>query len=153
MRFFIRVDSAERVAALHELTEYDYFKTAPRDAEGSRRAAFFAKEIDFAYFAARLGWSLSDYEACTPVQLMFVRKELETVTVSESNLMKDAVQVAVANALSKKKSKLWQKANKRAKPLIKKKETKALKKLFERQTPWTPWNSKGVNDGRLHSER
>ena len=40
-----------------------------------------------------------------------MRKELETVTVNESNLLKDAVQVAVANCLSKKRYRLWKRHN------------------------------------------
>ena len=53
---------------------------------------------------------------------MFVRKELETATVRDSNLLKDAVQVAVANCLSKKTYKLWQK-----------------------NPPWTPWGGAKPN--------
>ena len=67
---------------------------------------------------------------------MFVRKELETATVRDSNLLKDAVQVAVANCLSKKTYKLWQKPHA---------EIDALKEQYRKNPPWTPWGGAKPN--------
>lgn len=74
------------------------------------------------------------------MQLAFVRKELETVTVSESNLLKDAVQVAVANCLSKRKHKLWTKRNgKFREENFTYEEIDALREQHRKNPPWTPW--------------
>ena len=68
---------------------------------------------------------------------MFVRKELETATVRDSNLLKDAVQVAVANCLSKKTYKLWQKRNGEFR------ETDFTQ--YRKNRPWTPWGGAKPN--------
>lgn len=74
------------------------------------------------------------------MQLAFVRKELETVTVNESNLFKDAVQVAVANCLSKKRYKLWKKQNGEFREdSFTYEEIDALKEQHRKNPPWTPW--------------
>lgn len=107
----------------------------------------FREEIDFAFFAARLGWSYADYRDTTPVQRMFIRKELETVTVDESNLTMLATQRAIANVFGKKAKKLWTKRRKKQKPPLRKKEIRQIKKQHEEKTPWTPWSKKEVANG------
>ena len=54
----------------------------------------YGTELDYAYFAANLGWTPEQYGSCTPVQLLFIRKEIEKKTVRDSDLFKSAVQVA-----------------------------------------------------------
>lgn len=103
----------------------------------------FRNELDFAFFAAHLGWSPSDYADSTAVQRKFIRKELESLTVRQSNLMKDAVQVAVANALSKRQKKLWNKKSRKADPVVSDAEIAAIKKEMSRKAPWTPWQKGG----------
>lgn len=106
----------------------------------------FRKEADFAFFAARLGWDYEQYAQHTPVQLAFVRKELETVTVDQSNLFKDAVQVAVANCLSKKRHKLWKKRNGSFREdSFTYEEIDALKEQHRKNPPWTPWGGGKLN--------
>ena len=76
----------------------------------------FRNEADYAYFAARLGWTPEQYGSLTPVELAFVRKELETRTVRESELLQQAVEVAVANVMRKKGRKaaqLWKRRRER----------------------------------------
>ena len=107
-------------------------------------ARLYADEIDFAYFAVNLGWDLEQYGSCTPVQLLFIRKEIERKTVRESNLLKDAVQVAVANCLGKRKHKLWvKKAGRYVETEFSEAEIDALTEELRKNTPWTPWNKKG----------
>lgn len=97
----------------------------------------FARESDYAYFAARLGWTPEQYTSLTPVELAFVRKELETRTVRESEITQHAVEVAVANVMRKKGRKLlelWKKINpERSAPPVKKDEFDALKEAFARK--------------------
>lgn len=94
----------------------------------------FRRESDYAYFAARLGWTPDEYGSLTPVELAFVRKELETRTVQESELLQHAVEVAVSNVMRKKGRKaaqLWKKtAHERREPPVAKKEFDALKAAF-----------------------
>ncbi|WP_314653528.1 hypothetical protein [Slackia exigua] len=107
-------------------------------------AASFAKEIDYAYFAASLGWTYEQYGSCTPVQLLFIRKEIERRTVRDSDLLKDAVQVAVNNCLSKRKAKLWKRRGVALEIPVE--EVNAMKASMEEQAPWTPWRD-GGGDG------
>ena len=80
------------------------------------------------------------------MQLAFVRKELETVTVDQSNLFKDAVQVAVANCLSKKRHKLWKKRNGSFREdAFTYEEIDALKEQHRKNPPWTPWGGGKLN--------
>lgn len=106
----------------------------------------FRREADFAFFAVRLGWTYEEYASHTPVQLSFVRKELETVTVRGSDLVKDAVQVAVANCLSKRRHRLWVKRNGRfVESAFTYEEIDALKRAYEERPPWTPWGGGELN--------
>lgn len=94
----------------------------------------FSREADYAYFAVRLHWTPEEYGSLTPVQLAFVRKELETYEVRRSELARSAVEVAVANAMRKKGAKaqeLWRKASTGPKePPVSKKEFQAIKAAF-----------------------
>lgn len=94
----------------------------------------FRREIDYAYFAARLGWTPEQYGSLTPVQLSLVRKELETRTVRDSEIMQHATEVAVANVLRKKGRKLlelWKKVQpEHSAPPVTKSEFDLLKKAF-----------------------
>lgn len=81
---------------------------------------------------------------CTPLQLRFIRKEIENKTVRESNLLKAAVQVAVSNCLSKRKSNLWtRKSGEYDDALVSHSEIEAISEVMEKATPWTPWQAKG----------
>lgn len=143
MRFFIQ---GRRELALTRLTGFDYFTAKPKSGEAAQDAALFRREADFAFFAARLGWDYEQYAQHTPVQLAFVRKELETVTVGQSNLFKDAVQVAVANCLSKKRHKLWKKRNGSFREdSFTYEEIDALKEQHRKNPPWTPWGGGKLN--------
>lgn len=90
--------------------------------------------MDFAFFAARLGWSLGDYEAVTPVQRLFVLKELERETVRRTELLQSVVELAVANVHRKKGKKpqrLWKKRRgEAAKPAMDEAEMGALRALL-----------------------
>lgn len=54
----------------------------------------------------RFGWTPDQFRALTPAQLALLRKEDERRTVELGNLVRDAVQNAVANAMRKKGKKL-----------------------------------------------
>ena len=78
------------------------------------------------------------------MQLLFLRKEIENKIVRESNLLKDAVQVAVSNCLSKRKSKLWVKKKKKGDEIeISDSEIESIQDELKNNTPWTPWQKKG----------
>lgn len=81
------------------------------------------------------------------MERMFIRKELETVTVEQSNLLTNAVQVAVSNVHGKRKRKLWVRRRKKAAPAIPRREISAIQERFKQQAPWTPWQRKEVPRG------
>ena len=117
----------------------------PAEAERSR---LFETEIDLAYFAVNLGWSVSDYYESTPVQRMFIRKEIERQTVQRSDLLKDAVQVAVSNVMGRHKNKLWLKTQRKAwEEPVRKREISAIQEQMNKRVPWTPWNGVEVSHG------
>ena len=108
----------------------------------------FLADMDFAYFAAKLGWSIDEYNASTVVQRAFIRKEIERQTVDMSELVAEAVELAIANAYRKrrKRVRLWKrKADASVPPPISKKEMAALSALMERDAPWSQW--KGAKRG------
>jgi hypothetical protein len=118
---------------------------SPAEAERSR---LFETEIDLAYFAVNLGWSVSDYYESTPVQRMFIRKEIERQTVQRSDLLKDAVQVAVSNVMGRRKNKLWLKTQRKAwEEPVRKREISAIQEQMNKRVPWTPWNGVEVSHG------
>lgn len=106
----------------------------------------YVGDMDFAYFAVHLGWSLSDYEEATPVQLAFIRKEIERSTVESSEIASAAAEVAIRNTRAKRRVRLWQKPRKKLPKPITKEEAAALKRALADKTPWTPWG-KGVRHG------
>lgn len=90
--------------------------------------------MDFAFFAANLGWSLADYESMTPIQRMFILKEWEAKTVRDSDLLKSAVEVAMANVhrgKGKSYMRLWRKKAKEGEIPVTYDEAKALKAAIE----------------------
>lgn len=105
----------------------------------------YLDDMDFAYFAVHLGWTPADYEQATPVQLAFIRKEIERKTVEDSELASAAAEVAIKNTRVKRRLKLWAKPRKNYSKPISKEEEKAIKKALETNAPWTPW--KGVRHG------
>lgn len=98
-------------------------------------------DMDFAYFAVRLGWSIHDYEATTAVQRAFIRKEIEKQTVEESELLESAVETALANCRRKRRApyRLWVKKRSKASPPISDAEVRAVGELMKNNTPWSPW--------------
>lgn len=92
MRFFLH-DGERRVGVLNDLTEYRYFTVE----EPGEEAGAYRKESDFAFFAVNLGWSLSEYESITPIQRLFILREWERKVVRETDMLKQAVELAVAN--------------------------------------------------------
>lgn len=50
----------------------------------------------------RFGWTPDQFRALTPAQVALLRREDERRTVELGNLVRDAVQNAVANAMRKK---------------------------------------------------
>ena len=90
--------------------------------------------MDFAFFAANFGWSLSDYEAITPVQRLFILKEWERKTVRETDMLKGVVELAVSNVhrgKGKAYKRLWQKKAKSGQVPVTYGEAKALKAAIE----------------------
>lgn len=122
---------------MRELTRFEYFGTRQLPPEKAKAASMFRRESDYAFFAARLGWTPDQYGSLTPVELSFVRKEFETMTVRDSEIMQHAVEVAVANVLRKKGRKLlelWKKLNpEHSAPPVKKDEFDALKAAFAKK--------------------
>ncbi len=71
-----------------------------------------------------------------------MRKEIERRVVDESNLMKSAVETAMANSLGKKRLKLWKKKpGRHMEPAVTRSDFAKLKRATEGRVPWTPWNS------------
>lgn len=103
--------------------------------------------MDFAFFAAQLGWSRSDWEQTTAVERMFIRKELEKKTVDQSNLFVNAVRDASPTSTTSSKRKLWVRKRKKAALPVSRKEISAIQEQFKKQAPWTPWQRKEVTDG------
>lgn len=67
---------------------------------------------DYAYFAVKLGWSKREYLQMTRTERMFVRKQIEADTVSQSELIVSAIETAISNTHQKrgrKRRRLWRK--------------------------------------------
>ena len=78
------------------------------------------------------------------MQLLFIRKEIENKTVRDSSLLRDAVQVAVNNCLSKRKARLWLRNKRKEADLpVSLSEIDAIQEQMEKNTPWTPWQKVG----------
>lgn len=85
-----------------ELTEYEYFESAPLDPEREEMQAYFLDVIDYAYFAVKFGWTKEEYEQLTHIERRFIRKEIETATVRDSELFQQIIEQAIGNSFRKK---------------------------------------------------
>lgn len=84
--------------------------------------------------AVRFGWTPDQFRALTPAQVALLRKEDERRTVELGNLVRDAVQNAVANAMRKKGKKpqpLFRKRPKKQADQKKKLSKKKLRRIEE----------------------
>ncbi len=82
----------------------------------------------------RFGWTPDQFRALTPAQVALLRREDERRTVELGNLVRDAVQNAVANAMRKKGKKpqpLFRKRPRRADEKKKKLSKKKLRRIEE----------------------
>lgn len=73
--------------------------------------------MDFAFFVVNFHYTRADYDALTAVEKAFIYKAYETKVVRDSNIERDAVLNAVANAHRKKGKQvqaLWKKRPKKA---------------------------------------
>ncbi len=89
--------------------------------------------MDFAVFAVKLGWTKKDYLSITPVERRFILKEIERETVSQSELIKAAVELAISNAYRKRGQaylKLWKKLSAEVEQPIPEHEIEGLKAAF-----------------------
>ncbi len=77
----------------------------------------------------RFGWTPDQFRALTPAQVALLRKEDERRTVELGNLVRDAVQNAVANAMRKKGKKPQPLFRKRPKKKADEKKKLSKKKL------------------------
>lgn len=78
------------------------------------------------------------------MQLLFLRKEIENRIVRESNLFKDAVQVAVSNAFSKRQVRLWVKNSREYDDsTVSLSEIEEIQEIMDKKPPWTPWQGLG----------
>lgn len=103
------------------------------EPEERERARPFHRDMDFAFFAVRFGWSLPEYERMTPIQRRFVLKEMEDETVRQSNLDQSVHELAIANTHRKKTQshrKLWKKKHVERDAPIPESEWGALKAAF-----------------------
>lgn len=81
-------------------------------------AAPYGDVLDFAFFAANLGYTKADYEALTWTEIEFVKKAWENRTVRNTNLENAAHHAALVNANRKK--------GKSAIPVLKKRAVRAV---------------------------
>lgn len=103
------------------------------EPDEKQKAEPFLRDMDFAFFAVRFGWSISEYERMTPVQRRFVLKEIEDETVRQSNLEQSVHELAIANTHRKKSQshrKLWKKKQVAREAPIPAGEWDALKAAF-----------------------
>ena len=77
----------------------------------------------------RFGWTPDQFRALTPAQVALLRKEDERRTVELGNLVRDAVQNAVSNAMRKKGKKPQPLFRKRPKKKADEKKKLSKKKL------------------------
>lgn len=77
----------------------------------------------------RFGWTPDQFRALTPAQVALLRKEDERRTVELGNLVRDAVQNALANAMRKKGKKPQPLFRKRPKKKADEKKKLSKKKL------------------------
>ena len=99
------------------LIDFEYFSTEDQDSEYKNLAKPYQKDMDFAFFAVNFGYSKADYEDLTPRERMFILKEWESKTVSDTTHMRNAFMNGYMNARRKKNKRLiplWKKKGKRA---------------------------------------
>ena len=90
--------------------------------------------MDFAFFAVNFGWSLADYQSITPIQRLFILREWERKIVRETDMLKSAVELAVANVhrgKGKAYLQLWKRKVEAGDIPITYDEAKALKAAIE----------------------
>ena len=147
MRFFIHgLRGVDDVAGwfddLKRLTEYEFFESATvPDGEEARARERFSRELDYAYFAARLGWTPKEYGSLTQVERLFVRKELETVTVERTNLFQEAAKLAFVNAWNGKRYQIFKKHVGRDESITDE-DVQKLVEACRKNPPWVPWGNK-----------
>lgn len=103
MRFFLP----------RRLAELEYLASDP-DPEYEEIAEPYQRELDFAFFAANLGYSRRDYDELTPLERVLILKAWENKVVSESYMTYNACFTAYYNVnrkKGKKALKLWRKAS------------------------------------------
>ncbi len=143
MRFFIQgFCNLEWFADLKSLTEYEFYESVAPSEPELRARSRFAYELDYAYFAARLGWTPEQYESLTPIQRLFVRKELETVTVNKTNIMQDAMRLSIVNAHNGKTYRVFARAVARDETITDE-DVSALVAAYKENPPWVPWRVNG----------
>ena len=90
--------------------------------------------MDFAFFAVNLGWSLEDYHQITPIQRLFILKEWERKVVRDSDMLKHAVELAIANVhrgRGKAYIQLWRRKSEEGDVPVTYDEARALKAAIE----------------------
>lgn len=101
-------------------------------------AAPFQSELDYAYFAVKFGWTKEQYQSLTPIERLFIMKEIETQTVREQELLQATFETAIGNVMRKKGKKyrsLFKKKrkHKEIEPPISRKEALSLKQAIAKK--------------------
>lgn len=133
MRFFLQ-DGGAGLDALKSLTDYEYFKTEPLPLDKQLAARTYKYQMDYGYFAAHFGWSIDQYEAITPVERLFILKNIESETVTQTELYQGIVELSLANSFRKKGrtyKKFWKKLKKKGDVPISYGEAKKWKAAFK----------------------
>ena len=123
------------------------------DPAEKEKAKPYLRDMDFAFFAVKLGWSRAEYEAMTPVQRLFVLKEIERETVRSSELDQSVAEIAMANAgrkKGKKHRKLWKRRRRKAAAPVDADEASLLRQAFRSRAKSGKDKVKGggAGDGR-----
>lgn len=129
MRFFLQ-GNLDRLNDLKELTRHEYFDDVEPDEKRAAMVAPFTNQADYAYFAVKFGWTKDQYYSLTPVERLFIIKEIETQEVQKQELMQATFETAIANVMRKKGKKyrkLWKKKRKEAELPISMAEAKKVK--------------------------
>ena len=128
----------DRLDALKELTEYEYFEPAPYDPHYKHISSYFKNELDFAYFVVKFGWTREQYDSLTEVERLLILKQIETETVQEQEKLQATFELAISNVM-RKKGKKYRKLFKRVKKKLKdeqpitKDEAKQIKKALAKR--------------------
>ena len=142
MRFFIHGladDLEEWYSDLKLLTSYEYYTTQPAaGGEEQRARKRFSRQLDYAFFAARLGWTPEQYGSLTQIERLFVRKELEIYTAECTNILQEAVKLAFVNAYNGKNYRLFRKRISRDETITDD-DVMKLAAACKENPPWVPW--------------